>query len=195
MPEPSPSIAPPSSTQSALANGRPARLASRSPISWSPSRSYLPPQPLKPKPCARRSFAAAEHDRSGIAQPDVAERLDDDLGEGREPARGFGRAFMRRDQPHLLALAAGMHRLGEGSDFALGRLQVAEPQLGIARESRSTPPRAAPIPGAAARSVRMRAPLTGASARQAPSRFRPRLPIVVQEQPLLWLIYIKIFVS
>ena len=56
VPEPSPSIAPPSRTQSALAKGRPALRASRSPMSWSPSRSYLPPQPLKPKPCARRSL-------------------------------------------------------------------------------------------------------------------------------------------
>ena len=56
VPEPSPSIAPPSSTQSAFSNGRTALRANRSPMSWSPSRSYLPPQPLNPKPRARRSF-------------------------------------------------------------------------------------------------------------------------------------------
>ena len=39
------------------------------------------------------------------------------------------------DQPHLLALAAGMDGLGEGRDLALGRLEIAEPQLGIAREA------------------------------------------------------------
>ena len=42
---------------------------------------------------------------------------------------------MRRDQPDLLALAAGMDRFGERRDFALGRLQIGEPQLGVARES------------------------------------------------------------
>ena len=36
---------------------------------------------------------------------------------------------------HLLALAAGMHRLREGRDLALGRLEIAEPQFGIARKA------------------------------------------------------------
>ena len=35
----------------------------------------------------------------------------------------------------ILALAAGMHRLGEGGDLAFGRLEVAEPKLRIARKS------------------------------------------------------------
>ena len=92
VPEPSPSIAPPSRIQSALAKGRPARLASRSPMSWSPSRSYFPPQPLKPKPCARRALPDAEHDRPGIAQPDVAERLDDHFGERARASRALSAA-------------------------------------------------------------------------------------------------------
>ena len=54
---------------------------------------------------------------------------------GREPRARFGRAFMRRDQPDLLALAVGVHRLGEGRDLALGWLEVAEPQLRIARKA------------------------------------------------------------
>ena len=49
-------------------------------------------------------------------------------------ARGRG-VFVCRDQPDLLTLAPGVNRLGEGRDLALGRLQVAEPQLGIAREA------------------------------------------------------------
>ncbi len=80
-------------------------------------------------------LAAAEHDGTGIAQPDVAERLDDDFGERGKPARGFGGALVGRHQPHLLAFPARMDRLGEGCDFPLGRLQVPQPQLGIAWES------------------------------------------------------------
>ena len=119
-----------------LGEGQPSaarRAARRS--SWSPSRSYLPPQPLKPKPCAPPLVARADDDRPGVAQPDVAERLDDDVGERREPARGFRGALVGGDQPHRLALAAGVHRLGEGRDLALGVLEIAEPQLGIARKA------------------------------------------------------------
>src|SRR5205814_5990352 len=51
-------------------------------------------------------LSAAEHDGAGIAQPDVAERLDDHLGERAQPPRGFGGPIMGGDQPHFLALAA-----------------------------------------------------------------------------------------
>ncbi len=80
-------------------------------------------------------LAATEHDRPRVAQPDVAERFDDYLGERAQFARGFGRSFMRRDQPDLFASAVGVNRLGERRDFALGGLEVAEPQLGIARKA------------------------------------------------------------
>src|SRR3546814_13912937 len=49
-------------------------------------------------------------DRRGIAQPDVAERLDDHLGEGRGLARGGGGFVIGGDQQHRLALAVGVDR-------------------------------------------------------------------------------------
>src|SRR3954469_7373283 len=79
-------------------------------------------------------LAAADNDRSRVAEPDVAERFDDHLRERPERARAFRRPLVRRDQPNLLALAAGVHRLRECRDLALRRLQIAEPQFGIARE-------------------------------------------------------------
>jgi hypothetical protein len=42
---------------------------------------------------------------------------------------------VRGHQPDLFALAAGVNRLREGGDFALGRLEVAEPKLRVARET------------------------------------------------------------
>ena len=75
-----------------LAQGRPAVAASRSPMSSSPGRSYLPPQPLKPKSLRRgAALPLPSDDRPGVAQPDVAERLDDHLREGRQRARRRGR--------------------------------------------------------------------------------------------------------
>ena len=75
--------------------------ASRAPMSSSPGRSYLPPQPLKPKSRAR---AVAGDDRAGVAQPDVAERLDHDLGESAaSAARGRAGLGVGGDQDHLLA--------------------------------------------------------------------------------------------
>jgi len=66
--------------------------------------------------------AAAQHDRAGIAKPDVAERLDDNLGKRAQALRRLSRALMRRDQQDPLALAAGMYRPGEGRNLLLGRL-------------------------------------------------------------------------
>ena len=101
VPVPSPSIAPPSRIQSALADGqrRAARRAARR-SSSSPSSSYLPPQPLKPKALRAPALGRAEHDRPGVAQPDVAERLDDDLGE---------RARARARSPRPPSCAATSH--------------------------------------------------------------------------------------
>src|SRR3954447_23654956 len=81
------------------------------------------------------ALAAAQHDRSGVAQPDVAERLHDHLCERAQGARAFRGALVSGNEPNLLALAPGVHRLRERSDLALGRLQVAKPKLGIARKA------------------------------------------------------------
>ena len=137
-----------------LAKGRPALAASRSPMSSSPSSSYLPPQPLKRKPAPARRPLPRRSVR--VAQPDVPERLNDDVGERRELSRGVRRPLVRRDQPHRLSGAAGMDRLGEHRDLALRRLEVAEPQLRDRSGIRSTRLRGAPIRGAEGRVRRHR---------------------------------------
>src|SRR6059058_2302347 len=58
---------------------------------------------------APAALAAAEYDRPGVAQPDIAERLDDHLSEWAQLTRAFGRPLMRRDQPYLFAFAAGVN--------------------------------------------------------------------------------------
>jgi hypothetical protein len=73
------------------------------------------------------ALPAAKHDRAGVAEPDVAEWLDDYLRERRELLCALCRAVMSRNQPDLLATAAGVDGFGEGRDLALGRLQVAKP--------------------------------------------------------------------
>ena len=101
VPEPSPSIAPPSRIQSAFENGKFAFRASRSPISSSPGKSYLPPHPLNSKACARRSLAAAHDDRTSVAKPDISEGLDDHLRERRQRSRGVRGVLVRGYQPHF----------------------------------------------------------------------------------------------
>ena len=136
-PMPSPSIAPPSRIQSALAKGRPARLGE--PLADVRRRrrsSYLPPQPLKPKPCARRALPAAEHDRPGVAQPDVAERLDDHLGERRQLARALGGAVMRpRPATPVSPLPPAWTASAKAATSRSAGFEIAEPQLGIARKA------------------------------------------------------------
>src|SRR5437868_940354 len=75
-------------------------------------------------------LAAAEDDRPGVAQPDVAERLDDDRRKWAQAPRCLGRAIVGRHKPHRFALAAGMDCFSERRHFAPGWLQIAEPQLG-----------------------------------------------------------------
>src|SRR6185503_14618824 len=77
-------------------------------------------------------LAAPKDDRPRVAQPDVAEWFDDHLGEGAEPSSRLGGAFVSGDQPDFLAPAPGVHGLGKGRDLALGGLEIAQPQLGIA---------------------------------------------------------------
>ncbi len=66
--------------------------------------------------------ARADDDRSGVAQPDVAELLDDHLSERRQPSSVLRGSVVLGDQPHLLAAAAGMDRRGERRDLAFRRL-------------------------------------------------------------------------
>ena len=125
VPVPSWSTAPPSSTQSALAK-RQAGAARRS---------------------ARRVLVAVELVLAAPAVEAEAERAPrlaraDEIGpvsrsqmspngstitsaKGASAARCLGRVLVRGDQPHLLALAAGVDRLGECRDLPLGRLQIA----------------------------------------------------------------------
>src|ERR1051325_2816390 len=72
-------------------------------------------------------------DRAGVAQPDVPERFDDNFGEGAKPPRGPSAVLRRGNQPALFAVPPRMDCLSEGRDFAFRGLEVAEPQLGIAR--------------------------------------------------------------
>src|SRR3546814_6620384 len=80
--------------------------------------------------------ARAGDDRPGVAQPDVAERLDDDAHAGLDEARGDLRLLLVvDDQPDLLAAAAVMNGVGEGGDVAARGLDPACPLLGQVREA------------------------------------------------------------
>jgi hypothetical protein len=85
---------------------------------------------LRPSAAAR-----SNNDRAGVAQPDVAEWLDDDRGERRQLAGARSCVFVRGDQPNFLACPSGVNRSRKNGDFAFSRLQVGEPQLRIGRES------------------------------------------------------------
>src|SRR3546814_11011941 len=74
--------------------------------------------------------ARAGDDRPGVAQPDVAERLDDDAHAGLDEARGDLRLLLVvDDQPDLPAAAAVMNGVGEGGDVAARGLDPACPLL------------------------------------------------------------------
>ena len=135
VPDPSPSIAPPSRIQSALAKGSPGCAGEPLADVLVAVEIIFAAPAVEAEALRAGARAAAQHDRPGIAQPDIAERLDDDFGERGERSRAFGGAVMGCDQPDLLALAAGVDRLGESRDFALGRLEIAEPQLRVARKA------------------------------------------------------------
>ncbi len=87
---------------------------------------------------------AAQHDGAGVPKPDVAERLDEDLREGRKLAGAIRCAVVGSDERDLLASAAGVDRLRKGGDFVLGGLEIAEPQLRDRSGIRSKPPRGTP---------------------------------------------------
>jgi hypothetical protein len=76
--------------------------------------------------------AAPNDDRTGVAQPDVSEWLDEDLRERRNSKCTFGGPIVRGDEQDLLALAARMDSFSEGSDLLLGGLKVPKPQLRVA---------------------------------------------------------------
>ena len=69
-------------------------------------------------------LSRAQDDWAAVAKPDVAELLDDDLCERRELTCFLRSIFVSGDEPYLLALAAGVHGLGEGRDLFLGLLEV-----------------------------------------------------------------------
>ena len=78
---------------------------------------------------------AAEDDRASVAQPDVAERLDDHLGKRDELGCALRGPAVGGDEPHRFSLTVRVDRLGERGDFALGRLEIGEPELGVAWET------------------------------------------------------------
>jgi hypothetical protein len=79
----------------------------------------------------RRSVAG--DDRAGVAQPDIAEGLDDHLRRiARHGPRGVGRLAIGGDQYHPLAPAIGMDGAGKGQHLLARRLQIFLPQLGMA---------------------------------------------------------------
>ena len=71
--------------------------------------------------------ACLEHDRPSVAQPDVAEGFDDDLGERRECSRTLCSAIMSRDQPNRLASAVGVNRFRKSRNLAFGWLEITQP--------------------------------------------------------------------
>src|SRR3546814_10971150 len=78
-------------------------------------------------------------DRRGVAQPDVAERLDDHLGEGRGLARGGGGFVIGGDQQHRLALAVGVDRARKGDHFLAGGHPIVAPQFRMPRNADPPP--------------------------------------------------------
>jgi len=74
----------------------------------------------------------AGNNRTSIAQPDIAEGLDDNLGKGRQPAGLIGGGFICRDQPDFLARAIGMDRGRERGDFNLCGSKIIFPKVGSA---------------------------------------------------------------
>ncbi len=94
-------------------------------------------------------MAGAQEDRSRVAQPDVAEAAGGDLDPlniAQQPPRGRLRRVAADHQPHALAAGAGQGA-GEGRDLGLSRLQVLQPQVGVARESEPHGPMRRPFGG------------------------------------------------
>jgi hypothetical protein len=81
--------------------------------------------------------AGGADDGRGIAQPDVAERhrQHGDVRAGDHGAGGIGRLDIGGDQHDLLAPAVGGDGAGEGDHLGARRLQILEPQLGMAGEA------------------------------------------------------------
>src|SRR5205085_382758 len=78
---------------------------------------------------------AADDDRAGVAQPDVAERLVKyGGGRGRLPCRSDRfRAF--GDEPDLFALALGPDGAGKGGGLGARRLEIRAPIFLMARKA------------------------------------------------------------
>ena len=79
--------------------------------------------------------AVIPDDRCGIAQPDVAEQLDNHLRERRQPPCLDRCLLVRGDKQHLLALAVGVNGGCEGGNLAAGLLKILLPELRMARET------------------------------------------------------------
>ena len=71
--------------------------------------------------------ARSEDDGGGIAQPDVAEGLDNGPGERGQPPRLGGGGLIGGDQPDLLALPLGGNGCGEGGDLLPRGFEVVLP--------------------------------------------------------------------
>ena len=81
-------------------------------------------------------LARAHDDRPAVAQPDVAEILDDDGREWRELARAVSAASSCAATSQTCSpLPSAWTAFGEGRDFALGLLKVRQPQLRVARKA------------------------------------------------------------
>ena len=81
-------------------------------------------------------FGIADDNRRGVAQPDVAERLDDHLGGlSRQLPSALGRLLVGGDQHDPLALAAGMHRASEFDHLGSGGFEIVLPKLRMAGEA------------------------------------------------------------
>ena len=80
---------------------------------------------------------AVQHgDRRGIAQPDVAQRLQDDRHAGRDQGpRGVGITLVRCDQPHLFAAPIGMECACKGGDLRPRGIECAGPFIRVGRKA------------------------------------------------------------
>ena len=101
----------------------------------SPGRSYLPPQPLNPKPAAWR-LAPVPRTIAPVSRSQMSPNGSTiTLAKGARLRAASAAALIGRDQPHRFARAAGMDRIGERRDFGLRGRKVVRPQLGMARET------------------------------------------------------------
>ncbi len=152
-PVPSTSIAPPSRIQSARRTRQARALAEPPPDRVVAGQIIFAAPAVEAEADRREPGRALDHDRPGVAQPDVAEGLRDHGRERRGRPRRIRRSRIGGDEPYLLALAVCPDCRRERRDLGLGRARDPRPRARHGSESRSRRRRAAPIPAAGGASL------------------------------------------